>query len=172
MPWCPNCKSEYCNGFFVCHDCNVELVNELPREDNSKSHLIEEAYLITVDDNNQANLIESLLKSYNIPVLKRFRSLGHYFQLYWGFTVYGIDLYVPSLQLSTAQDILNNQPEEFENEINTESEALEVEQLQRNYQKDRRIRGWVIVATAFGIGLIAFLGYGLYRLFSNLKKHK
>ena len=186
MPWCPNCKTEYRNGFFVCHDCNVELVNQLPYKDKPESitgessmgkediiyHFDEETYLITAVDNNQANLIESLLKSYNIPVLKKFRGVGHYLQLYWGFTVFGIDLYVPSLLLATAQDILNNQPEEIENEIEGESETLEVEQFQNNYQKDRRIKGWVIIASNFGFGLIALLGYGLYKLFNIKKNHE
>lgn len=28
---CPNCKSEYTEGFKHCSDCNIELVNELPQ---------------------------------------------------------------------------------------------------------------------------------------------
>ncbi len=27
---CPNCKTEYREGFYVCADCNVSLVGELP----------------------------------------------------------------------------------------------------------------------------------------------
>ncbi len=27
---CPNCKAEYREGFYVCADCNVSLVGELP----------------------------------------------------------------------------------------------------------------------------------------------
>ncbi len=29
MPWCPNCKTEYRDGFTTCADCNVDLVEEL-----------------------------------------------------------------------------------------------------------------------------------------------
>lgn len=29
MPWCPNCKAEYRDGFTTCADCNVDLVEEL-----------------------------------------------------------------------------------------------------------------------------------------------
>lgn len=32
MPWCPKCKSEYREGFTVCADCGVELVENLPEE--------------------------------------------------------------------------------------------------------------------------------------------
>lgn len=30
MPWCPNCRSEYREGFTECADCKVALVDELP----------------------------------------------------------------------------------------------------------------------------------------------
>lgn len=29
MPWCPKCKNEYREGFKICSDCNVELVDVL-----------------------------------------------------------------------------------------------------------------------------------------------
>lgn len=32
MPWCPNCKSEYQDGYETCSDCNVSLVDELESE--------------------------------------------------------------------------------------------------------------------------------------------
>lgn len=32
MPWCPNCKTEYQEGYTVCKDCKAELVEELAPE--------------------------------------------------------------------------------------------------------------------------------------------
>lgn len=32
MPFCPNCKAEYQEGFSTCSDCDVPLVSELPPE--------------------------------------------------------------------------------------------------------------------------------------------
>jgi hypothetical protein len=29
MPWCPNCKAEYQDGFTVCSDCKIDLVESL-----------------------------------------------------------------------------------------------------------------------------------------------
>lgn len=34
MPWCPKCKTEYQEGFTVCSDCKIDLVEELPEETN------------------------------------------------------------------------------------------------------------------------------------------
>lgn len=33
MPWCPKCKAEFQDGYTICSDCNVELVDELPEEE-------------------------------------------------------------------------------------------------------------------------------------------
>ena len=37
MPWCPKCKNEYREGFTVCADCHVELVDSL--EENIKKSI-------------------------------------------------------------------------------------------------------------------------------------
>lgn len=34
MPWCPKCKAEFQDGYTICSDCNVELVDELPEEED------------------------------------------------------------------------------------------------------------------------------------------
>lgn len=33
MPWCPKCKNEYREGFTVCADCGLELVDQKPLAD-------------------------------------------------------------------------------------------------------------------------------------------
>lgn len=33
MPWCPKCKDEFQEGYTICSDCNVELVDELVPEE-------------------------------------------------------------------------------------------------------------------------------------------
>lgn len=30
--FCPNCKAEYREGFTKCHDCQIDLIVELPKE--------------------------------------------------------------------------------------------------------------------------------------------
>lgn len=43
MPWCPNCKSEYQDGYETCSDCNVSLVDDLESEleEDTSCELIE-----------------------------------------------------------------------------------------------------------------------------------
>nr|MCR5837131.1 hypothetical protein [Lachnospiraceae bacterium] len=36
MAWCPKCKNEYIDGITKCVDCGIDLVDELPSEEESK----------------------------------------------------------------------------------------------------------------------------------------
>ena len=38
--FCPNCKSEYREGFKFCKDCDIELVKELPKEENEEFEVV------------------------------------------------------------------------------------------------------------------------------------
>ena len=40
MPWCPKCRNEYREGFTVCADCGVDLVDELTEEEVKKIALL------------------------------------------------------------------------------------------------------------------------------------
>lgn len=40
MPYCPNCKAEYREGFTKCSDCDTELVDALPQEGNPISNKV------------------------------------------------------------------------------------------------------------------------------------
>ena len=33
MPWCPQCRAEYRDGFFRCTDCGVPLIHHLPPQE-------------------------------------------------------------------------------------------------------------------------------------------
>ena len=40
MPWCPKCKNEYREGFTVCSECNVELVDDLEAVEAEEKELV------------------------------------------------------------------------------------------------------------------------------------
>lgn len=46
MPWCPICKNEYREGFTVCKECGVPLVDELPGETNLSEVVILESKVL------------------------------------------------------------------------------------------------------------------------------
>ncbi len=62
--FCPKCGTEYREGFYVCSDCNSELVNELPPEEEPEYT----EYVEIMGTFNPADvaLIKSLLDADNI----------------------------------------------------------------------------------------------------------
>lgn len=62
--YCPNCKSEYREGYTVCTDCKIDLVDELPDEEMDESERFSEV-LHTIQKEN-LGIIKSLLDSENI----------------------------------------------------------------------------------------------------------
>ena len=63
--YCPQCRSEYREGFTRCADCDVELVPQLPPDDAPHEGL----NLVKVYESGDASvipLIESLLQSAEI----------------------------------------------------------------------------------------------------------
>lgn len=120
-----------------------------------------EAYLTSVSNGLEAEVVEGLLRSNGIPVLKKFREAGGYLEIYMGGSNFGVDLYVPSKLLETAKGIISSRPDMAE-----ESEVLttfekdqeeEFDKLAESNMKKRRIINWIIVLILFpGLLIIAF----------------
>jgi hypothetical protein len=69
--FCPQCRSEYRQGFTRCKDCDVDLVWELPPEDHDVN-------LVKVFESGDPALIpiaESLLRNANIECVVRNKRL-------------------------------------------------------------------------------------------------
>jgi len=141
MAWCPKCKAEYREGYENCVDCNVELVSELqpvPEEvyDN-------EAFLVSVANDIEAQVIEFLLLSERIPVLKKYKGAGDYLQICMGSTIFGVDLYVPSKLLEEAKVMLNAETELINEDSVSKYEMLDTE---IDYQNKPHIVTWVFTS--------------------------
>lgn len=125
MPWCPICKVEYDENTEKCIDCGGNLVDVLI-EKNCSCELDEEeeddkgVFLISAQDEMEANIIEAKLKQYRIPVLKKFRETGGYLSVIMGVTPFGIDMFVPSKLLEDAQKII--EPQELSDDFYAEGD--------------------------------------------------
>ena len=109
MSWCPKCKYEYREGFTTCSDCGCDLVEVLESakdENKEKTENYTEAFLISVNQDFDARLIESKLTAFDIPSLRKTMGLDGIY----GFPgIAGIDIYVPSDLLDKAKGIIDNE---------------------------------------------------------------
>ena len=106
MPWCPECGKEFKGGVDSCKNCQVELVDHPADIEDETFKKVAEV------SQQEGEILESLLKSHDITVLKNYRGAGGY--LYMGRSSYGVDLFVPASQLETAREILEAAPTDFE----------------------------------------------------------
>ncbi len=65
--FCPKCKSEYREGFTICADCNIPLVNEL-QEGTSQTvkEFINYEYILSSFNPGEIAFIKSILESEDI----------------------------------------------------------------------------------------------------------
>ncbi|MBU9711219.1 DUF2007 domain-containing protein [Evansella tamaricis] len=107
MPWCPNCHEEYIDHMKICKDCNVDLNDgEPPEEDPQRLEFVDTEFLTTASSEIEANMLEAMLETNHIATVKNYREAGGYLAIYMGETSYGIDLYVDKEKLETARELL------------------------------------------------------------------
>ncbi|MGH2808527.1 MAG: DUF2007 domain-containing protein [Actinomycetota bacterium] len=79
MPYCPQCGTEYRDGFTRCHDCDVELQAGPPPEDFVPTEVakpfdprdVPELVTVFTAGPMEAEIVRSLLESNGIPALVR-----------------------------------------------------------------------------------------------------
>ncbi len=68
-------------------------------------------WLTTVSSSFEADLLESKLKAWDIPVVKRYEGASNYLEIALGYNgVYPIELYVPAAALKQAKEIIKPVP--------------------------------------------------------------
>ncbi|WDV45369.1 hypothetical protein PV797_17845 [Clostridiaceae bacterium M8S5] len=118
MAWCPKCKIEFRDDSDICSYCKAKLVSEL-KSDTDKRNLNKgnsdekNTFLMNVLDDIEAGAIESLLNSYGIPTLRKYKSTGEYTNIYMGRSVSGVDLYVPLKLYEEAKIIITKEKEDI-----------------------------------------------------------
>ncbi|MDD2400745.1 MAG: DUF2007 domain-containing protein [Clostridia bacterium] len=164
MPWCPKCKTEYREGFKECADCSEILVEHLILNENNEDEIQECEWVLLFQTNNEneAEVIDSLLKSSGIPTLRKDRGAGGYLKIYMGMTTMGIDIYVPELYLKEAQPLiipdkvnLHDSNITILNNKHTNDNNISVSNFNTNHIKNtRKNRVWIIIIFMILPGLI------------------
>lgn len=62
--FCPECRAEYREGFYICADCNIELVDNIPPE--PELEFIEFEEVLTTYNPGDIALIKSMLDAEEI----------------------------------------------------------------------------------------------------------
>ncbi|MCL2404944.1 MAG: DUF2007 domain-containing protein [Defluviitaleaceae bacterium] len=105
------------------------------------------ALLCNAGNNIEIDMIESLLRSYNIPVMKRWRYGGDVMMIYTGASSTGADLYVPSKLLEKAKAILSSEITPSEADSQEDNEFLEYAKQQETIKRHKvqKILVWLVV---------------------------
>lgn len=131
MPWCHNCEMEHVDGIDKCPDCGEELSDELPPSmlpktkaswsfkgeketsdladwpKDEKGKKVVPAYLTNIFGTEaDYQLALSQLRAFKIPYACEFTGLGQMAKITAGFSISGMDIYVPESMLEDARNIL------------------------------------------------------------------
>ncbi|OGO76687.1 MAG: hypothetical protein A2Y23_10860 [Clostridiales bacterium GWB2_37_7] len=162
---CPKCNLDIDENIMSCPMCQTKLLEQLQEEKSEKEGTVGTALLLTAKDEIQANIVESLLKAYGIPLSRKYKGNDTFGKIVLGLTVNGIDLYVPKSAFEEAKGIIENElPEEQEAEF---EEALEIEAMKEKYEDRRRSRAWIAILF-FVPGILILIGVAIYWIISLL----
>lgn len=64
--FCPKCRYEYRKGLYVCPDCNVDLIDNPPEQEDKQSEFTEYVELLITYNPADVAMIKSLLDAENI----------------------------------------------------------------------------------------------------------
>ncbi len=171
MPWCPNCKTEYREGFNKCSDCESDLVDEIDTKIDTEDIVestfsdIDWEYLDIFVDEQEANMIESFLNSDSINTWKKYPGFSDISKIVGGMTRLGIAIYVPRERLDDArlivEDILGVKKELTESDTGNDSENEEYSENVSTDNKPDTAPGSMLFRLLF----IGFLIYFIYKFF-------
>ncbi len=125
MPFCPKCNAEYRDGFTVCADCGVDLldmpeINEHARSCKGAGQKLcrteihsDEVLLTNTNDAIALSYLTSMLKAAEIPFRVIAQDISQYLHTIHGKSYLGSCMYVNSSGYSEAQEILKSFKADF-----------------------------------------------------------
>lgn len=127
--------------------------------------------LTNVYDTNMANIIESILDQAEILVLKKQKGSGAYMEIVAGISNTGIDLYVPEVHWTEAQEIINSSPDmdtdqDINNFIDCPSDTETDDELFFTAQRRRNFK--ILLTLIFIVPSILGLLYFIFDLLKSV----
>ena len=105
MPYCPKCHAEYRPGKTRCPDCDCDLVESLPGEQEYFDREVETVLLYHGTDYTTAMLLEEALKEKGIPCDSKSSTGPFSGYMSLNMAMKGIRIYVPKSAFSEAREI-------------------------------------------------------------------
>jgi hypothetical protein len=127
MPFCPVCKFQYVSGEKKCINCNCRLVKNLPKNEIRENINGSEVFLVSASDGIERAMIEGSLRTAHIPYFIKNKETGSYMRVLMGYSVFGVDFYVPSNLLLKAKEILDTNLQLQLEDTNTDEYAADDE---------------------------------------------
>ncbi len=90
--------------------------------------------LRNVSDDGEADLIEALLGTEGIPMVRKNKKNGEFVKLYMGVSRFGVDVFVPEEHLELAEAMVSAKPEELPDQaadFDSEKEAQRFDMKKR-----------------------------------------
>ncbi|MTI48107.1 hypothetical protein [Sporosalibacterium faouarense] len=157
---CPKCKNEYREGFKICSDCNVNLVEKEEVSEQKDNYMeteqeMELVFLKNISDGFESDTVISLLESNDIIVFEKQKGSGQLLKIYGARNCQGTDLYVPKHQIEKAEEVIeflehNSSDSDYFEEKSSEEEGLiesvDTKEFEENedISKNKSFR-WVIL---------------------------
>ncbi len=106
--FCPKCRYEYTDRVYVCPDCNLELVTQLPLENEEPISSTRFVPLPNLPGRVYAEMVKGTLEKENIPCYIQAAGIGNAYQFSGTMPLEGVQLYVPEDQLEVCIKIQHN----------------------------------------------------------------
>lgn len=104
----------------------------------------------------EADIIESVLRQLDIPVMKKYPESGGYLEIYMGTSPFGVSLYVPESQLDKAMEIVENNVDEPDYEEMTGEEQEVTEEFESERDSSSLLGIFKFIAQVFIIGFFVY----------------
>lgn len=112
-------------------------------------------------NDHEADIVESLLRQMDIPVLRKYPDTGAYLEIYLGTSPFGVSLYIPEAQLLMARGVIDNKFDKSEYEKIVWEDDEKTETLEHDSD-------FSILALFRFIAKISISGFFLYYLIKLL----